>query len=153
MDPFQRGYRQARLEFIRKCFRLWLVISLVSLGIGNGWGECSSHCSDNTGGMLLVSCGVFLFSLLLCRGISDFLWFNRRSNALIFGLTIPMAAVAPITIGGHLLSGSQYMGALLRNMCGALYVFVLMYAGGVIWGLLVGGWRKRAFQNLGVPTQ
>lgn len=101
-------------------------------------------CTTNLKGSLALGCGLFLLSVLISRYAAILLADNRKLNPLLLGLVIPIVTVVPLSRVGYRLG---YLRNLESEMCGVGFAVDLIFAGGLLWGAIVGIWRR----NLPAP--
>jgi hypothetical protein len=70
-----------------------------------------------------------------------------KANAILSAFTIPIGAIAPLSLGGIVLFRMQYLEKLEAQMCGASFTVGLSYVGAVVWGIVVRHRRHRLQQQ------
>src|SRR5713226_9443793 len=129
-------------RFVNRAVRLWAIFAALAITSGITIGRLASTCTTNLKGSVVLGFGFFFFSLLFCRGCAIRLAENRKMNPLLLGFAIPIASVGPLSIGGVVVFGSAYLNVVESEMCGVQFAVGLMYVGGLLWGAIVGVWRR-----------
>ena len=132
--------------FLRTSVRLWTVIAVCSAVIGNVLAWRFTDCSSNLLGSITLSVGFVFFSLVMCRGTSRWLLHEPKANAILLAFTIPIGAVAPLSLGGIALFHMQYLDKVETQMCGVSFTVGVCYVGALVWGIAVRH-RRRLVQR------
>jgi hypothetical protein len=133
-------------SFLSASIRLWSIIVILSVVVGNFLAWRLTDCSSNLPGSVTLSIGFALFSLVMCRGVSLWLLRDPKANAILRALAIPIGAVAPLSLGGIALFRMQYLEKVETHMCGASFTAGISYVGALIWGVLIRHRRRLLVQ-------
>jgi hypothetical protein len=133
--------------FVEQAVNLWIPFAFSSVTLGDAVGFFFTQCSSNKAGVIALSSGYLLLSVLMCRGVSVRLWREKNAVVLLNALAIPIGAVAPLSIAAILFFGPHYLQDATDHMCGVSLSVGLSYLAAVIWGLLIRQKRRRAFEQ------
>lgn len=142
MQPADRLPPITESGFRRKYFRIWLILGVACTIAGLALGPRLNH-SWNPWFSIVVAFGLYFFSVLLCGVILISVWRRPSVSPPMLFFSIPVGGAGLSLILFMRAIGPTYLFMEPRNLVGMSLAIILLYAGSLVWGILVGISRKR----------